>query len=154
MSACWLEFLDANNQFLWELLAGLDDSALHLRSRRAAHVRMAIDQRWSELTHVVRDVQTQLIRTLEASQRQSLRVAIQREMAIARHASHRHARIASALLQRGLFDRRGDREAVLQRDLLQQALAAGRERLDELNRRQTLSAGGVRLAFSLVAGRE
>jgi hypothetical protein len=57
--------------------------------------------------------------------------------------------MAAPLLQYGLFDRRVEREAAVQRELLDRALALSNERLLDLTSRRRVTAGGARAAFSL-----
>jgi hypothetical protein len=64
--------------------------------------------------------------------RQHASVLLNRERAIADALRDRHARLASALLQPGLFDRRTDRAAAAQAALLADALSRAHARLREL----------------------
>jgi hypothetical protein len=76
--------------------------------------------------------------------------ALQREGAIARALERHHARLAASLLQGGLFDRRTEREAAAQRELLEMALTRCRTRTDELQQRQAAVITS-RPAFSLIS---
>ena len=58
--------------------------------------------------------------------------------------------MASHLLQGSLFDRRGEREATAQRELLEQALSRCHARIEELHRRRAATAFSTRPAFSLI----
>jgi hypothetical protein len=77
-------------------------------------------------------------------------LALGREHAIARDIAQRGARMAVDLLQPGLFDRRAERQAAAQREVIDNALAHCRARLAEL-RRQRAAAATLRPAFSLIA---
>ncbi len=59
--------------------------------------------------------------------------------------------MAASLLQGGLFDRRTEREATAQRELLEMALTRCRTRTEELQQRQAAAVITSRPAFSLIS---
>jgi hypothetical protein len=78
-----------------------------------------------------------------------LATAIARERAIAARLADRHATLATALIQRGLFDRRSERQTAEQRATLAAAMDRGTQRLDALVRRQQVTVGKRRLVFAV-----
>jgi hypothetical protein len=76
-------------------------------------------------------------------------LALTREAALSESIERQRARLASRLVQGGLFDRRAERDAQSQRDLVEQALSRCSERRADLERlaRTTVT---IRPAFSLI----
>jgi len=91
---------------------------------------------------------------LQASVAAALHVPVElatlREEAILAAAVSRHGRLASALLQRGLFDRRVERAAATQDAALRETLSDCRARLAKLARRRIPMTGSAAPAFGLV----
>ena len=77
-------------------------------------------------------------------------LALDREHAIARDIDRRHARMAATLIQGALFDRRTEREATSQRELIDEAMSRCHTRIAELHRLRPVTTA-VRPAFSLIA---
>jgi MoxR-like ATPase len=146
-----LECACPNGQLEWETLIGvhadhqwpLFDSTDAFRKRvdesgQLIQKHVSIEQ--SRITgHLIRWLRTSAARALE------------RENAIARALERHHARLAATLLQGGLFDRRNEREAAAQRELLEMALTRCRTRIDELKQRQAAAVIASRPAFSLIS---
>ena len=78
-------------------------------------------------------------------------LALDREHAIERDIDRRHARMAATLIQGALFDRRTERDAHSQRELIDQALSRCHARIAELQRLRHITSAAIRPAFSLIA---
>jgi len=143
--AFWIEFADSDGQVVWETLVGVQGSHRPLPASARTDLSRFFDASWNQLQQAV--MRESLERTVETSSPQIL----VREHAIAIAVERRHARMASALIQGALFDRRGEREAGAQREMLEQALARCHTRIADLQRLCMATAVAVRPAFSLVA---
>jgi len=100
---------------------------------------------------VDRAIQSALNRFTEAA-RVPLATTIARERAIAMRLANQQATLAAALIQGGLFDRRVERETTEKRATLAATLDRSTRRLDELVRRQQLTAGEGHLVFAVFVG--
>ena len=148
--ALWLECADSEGHLVWETLVGAGGSHRSPRAGCTADLRAVADATWNQIQrHISRDknVLDGLIGWLLAS----LRVPLEREQAIAREIQEHHARMASHLLQGSLFDRRIEREATAQGELLEQALSRCQARIEELHRQRTAASISTRPAFSLIS---
>jgi superfamily II DNA or RNA helicase len=141
--AVWFDYIDEGGHLIWEALIGLEVTGPPRTPLRAtADVREFVDALWRTLPD---SIALAPVPTIER-----LATAIEREEAIVRCAHQHYARMASELLQqRGLFDRRSDREATAQRELLERICERCRTRVAELWRRRVVTIAGVRPAFSL-----
>jgi hypothetical protein len=79
-----------------------------------------------------------------------LRLAQQREHAIASALQSRRARLAATMLQAGLFDRRADRTAVAQSALVDEALHQLAQRGEWLDRLRRLQMDERAFAFAII----
>jgi superfamily II DNA or RNA helicase len=77
-------------------------------------------------------------------------LSARRERAIEETLAFRHARLSAAVIQRGLFDRRGERAAASQRAVIEQALERCRARLRELDALAAVAPDEMSLAFALL----
>jgi hypothetical protein len=77
-------------------------------------------------------------------------LATRRELAIVEALTERRARLAAALVQPGLFDRRHERAAASQRVVIEDALSRCEARLEELARQRQVVADAVALAFAVL----
>jgi hypothetical protein len=134
---------------VWESLVGVIGEHGRTRSGRAADLRAVAE---TALKRLRRDVawDAQLLAAVATWLRTSVRAPLEREQAIARAIQEHHARLASQLLQHSLFDRRVEREAAAQRELLEQALSRCHTRTEELHRRRAAATITTRPAFSLI----
>lgn len=148
--AFWLDCIDSEEQLLWEALVGVTGVDARLRSRSSKHLRAAADGWWPRLANALADTHQQLVARARAYEERTVATAIARERAIARGAESHHARLAANLVQGALFDRRAERHAALQRDVLEGVLARCHVRILELQRRRLVTAGAIRPAFSLM----
>jgi superfamily II DNA or RNA helicase len=151
---CWcavhLEFVDLDGQLIWETLAGAEAPSSREPLSSAAEVRRFVDQLWSRVRERIAEDHAALAAALTGSMRLNVEMGTRREAAIAGCIEDHHARLAAALLQPGLFDRRAERQAAAQRELLNLVLGRCRTRFEELRRRRDVMVAGVRPAFSLV----
>jgi hypothetical protein len=146
--ALWLEFADADGQLIWETLAGATGVGLTAKLGGAATARALLDESWAPVGEIARACPA----THEAlvGLRLAAALALRRESAIARAIKSRHGRMAADLIQRALFDRRAEREALAQRELADQALARCRTRVQALQRLDEMTVA-VRPAFALIS---
>ena len=89
------------------------------------------------------------VAVIGASMRPWLRVAMAREQAIAAALQRRHARMAAAVLQPGLFDRRANRAAAGQSALAAAALQRSTQRGEWLAELHHLQADELSLVFAI-----
>jgi hypothetical protein len=102
------------------------------------------------LAPVVEDAHQRLRSGLISTLAPGVALASRREEAIIAAARQRHGRMAVALLQRGLFDRRVERAAESQDAALEELLGRCRARLAQLARWRLPLAATRELAFGLV----
>lgn len=149
--ALWLECAWLNGQLEWETLIGVRADHQWPRPESTADVRKRVDQSWTQVRKHVSIEHSRVTGHLLARLRTSAARALEREGAIARALERHHARLAVSLLQGGLFDRRTEREAAAQRELLEMALTQCRTRTVELRQRQAAAVITSRPAFSLIS---
>jgi superfamily II DNA or RNA helicase len=140
---------DADQQALWETVIGIDcDIGSAPRSYRDLRAWL------SSLAALTGDTATDYSHGLgdaAVGPLQAMRsLAVQRERAIVERLQQSRARLASALLQPGLFDRRAERIAAGQKATLDEALRLCEDRLTELARRADARPGRPRLALAVV----
>jgi hypothetical protein len=151
MEAYWvfrLFFVDPEGRTVWQSL-----SALHAtggeRQRRSADIRAAFDPRQSSIRRVVSRAHAQSLEALRLALKRPMDLTAARERDIMTTLQQRHARMAADLLQRGLFDRRVERLAAAQSQLVEHALLLTTERLHVLNGLTEAAAGGHELVFAI-----
>jgi superfamily II DNA or RNA helicase len=146
--ALWLECADSNGQLVWETLAGAQHRHHWPPPHSAREARAFADRSWKHARNRVLN-DGRFADSLGAWL-QTAGTLLAREKAIARGIEERRGRMAASLVQRALFDHRAEREAISQRELLQQALSRCRMRIEELHRRQTATEITSRPAFALI----
>jgi superfamily II DNA or RNA helicase len=147
---CWavrVEFNDAEEAFLWETLVGVLQQTGRIRVRARSDVRRHVET-WGDAVLTVTREQDELLDRLAATIQRHLAVSMSRERAILAEIERRSARLAAALVQPALFDRRVEREIDARRALLHDTTSRCRERLRRLTHRQRITAGELRLAFA------
>jgi len=150
---CWafhVEFTDADDQVLWEALIGLSLDAASGRSRRSADIRRSADNTRASLTLAACHAADALRAGVVAAFHAPVALAALREEAILAAAVSRHGRLAAALVQRGLFDRRVEHAAAAHDAALHEMLGRCRARLAKLARRRIPMAAVAGPAFGLV----
>jgi superfamily II DNA or RNA helicase len=145
-----LEFTDADDEILWETLIGLSFDAASCASRRSDDIRRHADRSRASLAPAVRRAEDALRADVITALRTPVALASLREEAILAVADARHGRLAAALVQRGLFDRRAERAAATQDAALHEMLSRCRERLSKLARLRFSPAAAAGPAFGLV----
>ena len=136
---------------MWETLVGVDAVHQWARPTRLADVRTIFGDSWKLVRRHVEGDHSGLVDLHTPSLRTAAAIALERERAISFAVGRQHARMAASLLQVGLFDRRIEREAAAQRELLEQALSRCHARIEELQRKQVASIITTRPAFALIS---
>jgi ERCC4-related helicase len=149
--ALWLECVCPNGQLEWETLIGVHADHQWPPFDSTDDFRTRVDESWELVQNHVRIEHARVTSHVTEWLRTSAARALEREGAIARTLERHHARLAATLLQGGLFDRRNEREAAAQRELLEMALTRCRTRTDELKQRQAAAVMTSRPAFSLIS---
>jgi hypothetical protein len=143
-----LVFEDPQLQPLWSTIIGIEDSAAVVPPSNDA-IRRRIDSLASSIEDACSPVTERLLSSFVAGFHQSQSLALERERAIAEALRQQRARLATSLLQPGLFDRRAERAAAAQNATVDQALERSSHRLAELGRSGPISID-CRLAFGVV----
>ena len=147
--ALWVEFADPEGQLLWETLIGVSGEPGWTRQRSREEIRRLVDTSWKQVQRDAGIQHRRFTQLASNSLRASMALALGREHAMARDVAQRGARMAVHLLQPGLFDRRVEREAAAQREVIDTALTHCHARLAQLQR-QRGAAALLRPAFSLI----
>lgn len=143
-----LVFEDSELQPLWTTLIAIEEGQ-RLSHRSSAAIRHRVHLLASVVEHAFSPLATRLLSSLAADLHRSQSSAIERERVIAEGLRQQRARLATSLLQPGLFDRRAERAAAAQNATLNEALTRSSLRLAELGRAGSISIDR-RLAFGLV----
>lgn len=152
VSAIWalrVEVTDANGQLVWDTIAGATGHWQAPLSESAADARALVEGSWAAVCEwAAKHPALGDVLSLE-SIRAAASLALTREVALSRSIERQRARLAAHLVQGGLFDRRAERVAQSQRDLVEQALSRCSERRTALEwlARTTVT---IRPAFSLI----
>jgi hypothetical protein len=145
-----LEFIDADDEVLWEAMIGLSLDAAPGQSRRSSDIRRHADNARASLALAARQAEDALLANVVAALHAPVGLAAFREEAILAAALSRHGRLATSLVQRGLFDRRVERAAAAQDAALHEMVGRCRARLAKLARRRIPMAATAGPAFGLV----
>ena len=143
-----LIFEDPELQPFWTTLIGIREGQRLLDPSHNA-IRRRIHAFSSTVALVLDPAVRGLLVPFHTTLQQSRSLAVAREHAIEDGLHQQRARLATALVQPGLFDRRAQRAAAAQNATLDEALDRCRQRLAELTRHQTVSVDR-RLAFGVV----
>ena len=151
-SAIWalrVEVTDSNGQLVWDTIAGGSGRWQAPSPVTAAEARALVEASWAHVCEwAANDPALGEVLSLD-SIRVVASLALSREAALSASIERQRARLASRLVQGGLFDRRAERDAQSQRDLVEQALARCSERRTALER-LTRTTVTIRPAFSLI----
>ena len=151
-SAIWalrVEVTDSNGQLVWDTIAGASGHWEAPSPASAAEARALVEASWAPVCErVANDRALSEVLSLD-SIRVVASLTLIRDAALSESIERQRARLASRLVQGGLFDRRAERDAQSQRDLVEQALSRCSERRAALERlaRTTVT---IRPAFSLI----
>lgn len=151
VSAFWLECSDAADQLIWALILGCDGDGFRAGDASPGAVRSAAALCWASAHASIERDRHRLTEAVVTALRAPLVAAVAREQAIGRCAAARHARMAADLLQARLFDRRDERAASAQRELLDRVLARCQTSAAALARVEGHTFITFRPAFALVA---
>jgi hypothetical protein len=143
-----LVFEDSELQPFWATVVGIRDEASLFAPANSA-IRKRIEWLTATVEPVLTPVAQRLLSAFLATVGPLRSLAIARERAIADGLRQQRARLAGALLQPGLFDRRAERAAAAQNATLDEALDRCARRLAELDRDNPVSIDR-RLAFGVV----
>jgi hypothetical protein len=143
-----LVFDDPELQQLWATVIGLRDDGRPLAPTSRA-IRHHIESLTATLESAVTPLTERLLSSLLPVLTRVQSLATEREEAIADGLRQQRARLATSLLQPGLFDRRAERAAAAQNATLDEALERCAHRLAELSRCDPVSVER-RLVFGLV----
>jgi hypothetical protein len=138
---------DLDLQPLWITLLGIRESSPIARSNGA--IRRRIDLLTVRLESALTPAAQRVLSAFREAAHTPRSLAVERERAIAESVRQERARMASFLLQPGLFDRRAERAAAAQNATLGEALERCERRLDELHRDDPVSLDR-RLAFGVI----
>jgi hypothetical protein len=135
---------------VWETIVGVTFGLAGGQVCGASDVRRFLEQCRDRGAALVDREHDALIARLAAALRAPVELAILREHAIMAAAEQRHARMAAALVQPALFDRRAERAASSQAEALAEMLGRCRTYLARLLRRQQRLTGAREAAFALL----
>jgi superfamily II DNA or RNA helicase len=125
--------VDEDGLPLWLTTIGVEIGTL-VRPSNPDKVRQGVEGVLNHLLEAARAAAEDLAKVAGDTMTATARIARDREEAIASAVRLRHARIASDLLQPGLFDRRAERRAAAQSAVLEEALGRCQDRLESLAR--------------------
>jgi superfamily II DNA or RNA helicase len=139
---------DAGDEPCCERVIGITATIRSIGNNRL-RVRLAGIE--SALAPWVERAATQAASTAAREGRAALDLALEREVAIAEMLRTRQSRMASELVQRGLFDTRSERAAAARTSVLAGALDTCERHVDRLRHRGRLVPAGGELAFALLS---
>jgi superfamily II DNA or RNA helicase len=140
----------ADEELLWETVAGIWYTLPRPRFTTARELTRHFENAYGELFAAVPRDQTGAIARVNAAIKSSSSCALARERAIVDELDRRRARLAAALVQRALFDRRMERETAAQGEVLNEAIAQCRDRLARLTHRCGPATVAVDPAFAVI----
>jgi superfamily II DNA or RNA helicase len=139
----------SSGQDVWETILA---AAAHLAAtpERSVGTTLTVLQESAALRRLVNDAHACHIDRLHEALRRPIARGIRRELDLMSAMREDHARMSAGLLQRALFDRRGDRAAASQAAALTEALSQCRARLEELRACVDVRAERCDLAFAVI----
>jgi superfamily II DNA or RNA helicase len=143
---------DNHGDWLWDDYVSIAWRGIRSSSRSAQAIRHALTVGGRALSAPVDLAVRSAIDRVKDASAIPIATLIARERAIATRLADHQATLAAVLIQRGLFDRRAERQTAEQQGTLAAAMARSTRRLDELVRRQQLSAGERHLLFAVFVG--
>jgi hypothetical protein len=141
--------VDQNRQVVWEAYTAFS-ARVHGDTSSMNDVRGWITITTALLSDIAAREQRLVLARATASTQAAIALALRRERAIEQVLASRHARLSAAVIQRGLFDRRGERAAAAQKAVIELALEYCRSRLRELEAASSISADESSLAFAVL----
>jgi hypothetical protein len=143
-----LIFEDSELQPFWTTVIGIREGRRLLDPSHDA-IKRGVQSLSSAIAPALIPTLHGLLVRFHAALNQSRSLAAARERAIADGVRQQRARLATSLVQPGLFDRRAERAAAAQNATLEEALDRCRQRLADVDRRPTVSVDR-RLVFGIV----
>jgi hypothetical protein len=141
------------NEVVWETLLGAGARfSFPLRSRRAAAVQAVLMPGGERAQRYVNAPAVNLSHRLRCDLRQTVAVWRRRENDLIVTLQRDHARMSATLVQGRLFDRRSDRIAAAQAQLLEDALSSCRTRMRELDACEDFHMERCDVTFAVVFG--
>ncbi len=144
-----VSFEDPDGQPVWQAIIGIGD-VVSTAPRTSHDLRRWLESFDRLVEPVLTSASHALLSSLLSTLRAPLSLAIRRETAIADELEHQRARLASALVQPGLFDRRAERMAATRNATLDEALARCADRRAELARKDQISFDRPRLTLGVI----
>jgi superfamily II DNA or RNA helicase len=138
-------FTGSNGQIVWRTLFGAITS-----HRDPNGLRDSLDATAALLVSQLNSRRQEVLASLHVSLHAFLELSARRERALAETLESERARLSSALLQRGLFDRRAERHVAAQSAVLAEALLKCQTRLSEIAAATQIAAEPGQLAFVLI----
>jgi superfamily II DNA or RNA helicase len=150
-------FVDDEEVAAWETIAGAVFACGAARSHSPAEIRASFRRGVHDRSPAIAARSAALHEEALAVLRADLTLAItpllDREQRMLEQLAGRSARLAAALVQPGLFDKRALRDALAQRRIATAAQANATARVERLRRRLHVRSGDRHLVFALVRGR-
>jgi hypothetical protein len=144
-----LVFEDSESPPLWDTVIGIADgeSDTPRQSRGLREWLASFDGLVEPFLTLASEA---MLGSLRSALHEPRSLAVRREQAIAEDLEQQRARLASSLLQPGLFDRRTERTAAAQNATLDEAIERCRRRLTELERQHRISVTRPRLVVGVI----
>ena len=143
---------DADGVPVWTTVIGLEQPSPMLSGRTPRDLRNALATVNQSLDSAVECLAVRVRSRAQDVMRAVMRTGVEREHAIVAAVRLRHARVAADLLQPGLFDRRTERRAVSQSQVLEEALGRCHHRMEALERLSKLDNDPPMLRFAVLLG--
>jgi hypothetical protein len=141
---------DADGVPVWTTVAGLEQPGPLLSGHTPRNLRRALVTMSESLDSAVQCLALRARSRAQEVTGAIMTTGVEREEAIAAAVRLRHARVAADLLQPGLFDRRAERRAVSQSQVLEEALGRCHQRLESLERLSRLGSDTPTLRFAVL----
>ena len=138
------------DQAVWEPVFGIRANADTRTNGSAFQTRLSLDHERVDVGHPLRRHAEEVAEALRTELARPARRSIGREEAILEKLRERHVRMATNLVQPGLFDRRVDRLALEYHEALQEALSQSSARVAHLAGLRELHAEAPALVFALL----
>jgi hypothetical protein len=138
-------FSSGSGQIVWRTLVGAITSHPGFNGPRDS-----LDATAALLASHLDSRRQEVLASLQVSLHAFLELSTRRERALAETLESDMARLSSALLQRGLFDRRAERRVAAQSAVLADALLRCQTRLSEIAAATQITAEPGQLAFVLI----
>ena len=143
-------YADAAHRHTWTTVAAIEGLLVGPPPRSASGLRDWATAGWASFRPALQTIEQEERTALHDSMQPAIEIAVGRERAIMNALEARRARMASTLLQAGLFDSRTERTAAAQAAVVDEALARCNERLTELTSAAVVAVSRRDLVFVVV----